>query len=653
MMNPLDDLLTTAAKKPEPPTQEPVPAGQDEPASPGPKREDSADTLRDEKRKATEEERLIAECDRYAAMLPAIAAAQPLAAEWTPEAPLSGVEWLVDGVRRALPVPDDSPFTVDVAVNGHAISAAITCPPGTDRREMAALALNELHGRGNLGTFTAKYAEDGVTIYLDRENVTGAHLAWKAHGTAARLFLDRDGQRKVFNTAGLFQTNQRTKARRWPAVTEWSEDARGGTARLSLPPGMTIAQVVAATGKLAQALRAPDLVVDAAPGTVDPVLHLNTAPLRTELPKSAALDPSMFTRARTEAEQYAAAKDFTLPIGVRTDPETGRMVLLTANLDVTPHGAVFGPTGSGKTVWLAICVRAAAIQGCADIILWDAKEGSDLRELATDPTIPGIVHYAVGDTSKPAPLHRAVLFMRDEFDRRKRIAKRLAHRGIKYRPRPLLVVMDELPAFIRDMKQMGGDSAKAAKLTEARLDYMGSQARELRIFFIVAGQTAYVEGYPGSIRANTRTLIQLGEPEAVNINALFVGKEKAAMELAGTITPDDRGVGVVMDPHTRRPVLFRGFFNAPGTPDAERFDAALRQAPRHRRWAYQLPRGAEAGGDGTWVQWHPLSEPSSDDLQAVWLDDENLRPYPDRVRDDPNSPDYDPGAEPAPERHLS
>lgn len=647
-MSALDDLLNTATKvQPEPTVsaaQDHFRAGTEKVQTEPPTAD--AGTVADE-----QERRLTAEADRYADMLPAINAAQPLPATWTPDAPLSGTDWLVDGARRALPIPADSPFTVDVGVNGHAITVTITCPAGTDRHEVAALALAELHGRGNLGVFTPKFSADGRTVYLDRENVAGAQVAWRSAGTNPRLFLDEAGQRKAFDAAGLFQTNKRTRERRYPSVIAWGEDHRGGTCTLRLRPGQTLAQVQAATGRLAQALRCPDLAVTA--DGVDPVIHLNSRPIDRRLPAVAPMVPEMLVRATTEAEQYAAAADFVLPIGVRTDPETGETVRLWANFDVSPHAAVFGTTGSGKTVLLANVVRSASCQGCADIVLWDAKEGSDLALLASDRTIRGIVHYAAGDAANGAALHRGILFMRDEFDRRKAIARKLRKRGIRYRPKPLLVVMDELPAWIVDQKQLKGDAKKAAELSEARLNYMGSQARELRIFFIVAGQTAYVEGYPGQIRGNTSTLINLGVPKTrVNVDNLFPGDEKRALELQGQIGKNDKGVGVVMDPNTRQPELFRAHFNPDGSPEAGRMAAAMADAPQKRRWAYQLPRGAEPGADGSWQQWTPVSEPSSDDLRAVYLDDEEFRPIPDRVRDDPTSPLYDPGTAPGTDRHL-
>ncbi|MFD9829009.1 hypothetical protein ACFWXB_16175 [Tsukamurella tyrosinosolvens] len=600
-----------------------------------------------------QEAALTAEVDRYIALLPKIEAARPLPAQTgaqEPETPrLSGAAWIEDRLRKVIE-PLAAGATVKVGVVGETVAATVIPPAGVKGKPLATAMLAAIHGAGNLGQFEVKRA-GGAAFTLRRDGVGATTDAWASHSQkAARFHSDPESRAAVWDAAGLSVPSPKKGMKRQPRVHAFGEDQRGGTVELRLPDGLTIQHVQRARAALRQSLRAPDLEVSER--GVHPVLHLNTKAIERSLPKTAALVPTAFTRARTEPEMYAAAKDFTLPIGVRIDPETGKEILLTANLDVTPHGAVFGPTGSGKTVFLSTVVRAAAAQGCADTILWDAKEGSDLRELAFDRSIPGIVHYASGDAVNGALLHRAILFMRDEFDRRKTIARKLAYRGIKYRPRPLLVVMDELPAWLRDQKAMKGDAAKAAQLTEARLDYMGSQARELRIFFIVAGQTAYVEGYPGSIRGNTRTLIQLGEPETVNVNALFAGREKEARDLGNTITADDRGVGVVMDPETRDPVLFRSFFNAPGSPEAVRFDAALRDAPRKRRWAYRLPRGDELGADGTWMQWHPLSEPSSDSLVAQYLDDESFHPYEDRRRDDPTDPSYDPGTPPAPARHL-
>lgn len=648
-MSALDDLLNTAAQKPRERSEQPVSAAQDHTAGPDKKVQTEPPTADAGATADEQERRLTAEADHYEALLPAIAAAQPLPATWTPDAPLSGTGWLVDGARRALPVPAGSPFTVNVGVNGHAITVTITCAPGTDRGEVATAALAELHGRGNLGTFTPKFSSDGVTIYLDRENVAGAQVVWRSAGTNPRLFLDEAGQRKAFDAAGLYQTNKRTKERRYPSVIAWGEDHRGATCTLRLQPGQTLAQVQAATGRLAQALRCPDLAVDAASGSVDPVIHLNSRPISRELPRVNPLRPEQLVRPRNQAERYAAAGDFVLPVGVHVDDETGEVRPILVNQAQVPHMAVFGGTGSGKTVLLSQMVEAAVIQG-AEVVLFDAKMGKDIRNLALDKSIPGIVHYAAGHA---AVLHRTILWVRHEFERRQVLAEKLAYRGIDYCPTPLLLVLDEFPWWIDGLKARKGEHQKAAEQTEAHLSAIAAEARELRIYYVVAGQYAYSSGYSGAIRTNTQTLISLGPPKKINMANLFVTSDerKLATELSATIRKVDKGVGVMLDDTTNEVVKFRGFFNPTG-PDADRFAAAVAQAPKLRRFAYALPRGGVEGGDGSWSTWTPVSDPPSDSLHTRYLDGPDGRPLADAEIDDPTSPNYRPGRRPMPAVHL-
>ncbi|MBS4102865.1 FtsK/SpoIIIE domain-containing protein [Tsukamurella paurometabola] len=622
-------------------------------------RADAGNTVeqkRDAEKAAEAQERaLLAEADRYEAMLPEIAAAQPLPAQpaETSAAPrLSGAEWVAEGVRQTLTPRDPSRYSVTVKVVEGSVVAWVTGPAGVDRDAMAHLAVQRLRDRGNLGEFQVHLAADPRTVILQRSGVGGSVSAWSSHGTRARLFFEtEEGRDKVFDLAGLYQTNKRTKARRYAGVRAFGEDHRGGTATLRLRPGMTLAQVKSAEGKLRQLFRAPDLIVDAAPGSVDPIIHLNTKPIARELPATNPLAPERLVRVRTRAERFAAAPDFVLPVGVRIDDETGEVKPILVNQDAVPHAAVFGGTGSGKTVLLSMMVRAAVLQG-AEVVLWDAKMGKDMRALAFDRSLPGVIHYAAGSA---AVLHRTVLWVRHEYERRQALAERLAYRGIEYRPTPLLLVMDELPWWIDGLKARKGDHLKAAEQTEAHISAIAAEARELRVFFIVAGQYAYVSGYSGAIRTNTQTLISVGPPKKINMDNLFAtpDEKQRAVELSATIRKQDKGVGVMLDDSTNEVVKFRGFFNAPDLPEAARFADAVAQVPRLRRFAYALPRGDMAGGDGSWAEWTPVTDPSSDSLPTRVLDGPDGQPLLEAEIDDPTSTSYRPGRRPQPQVHAN
>ncbi|QIP38002.1 hypothetical protein G9444_0758 [Rhodococcus erythropolis] len=618
---------------------------------------DTAEQKRTAEQAAEAQERaLLAEADRYEAMLPEIKAARPLPAqpaeaEATPR--LSGAEWVAEGVRQTLVPKDPTRYSVTVKVVEDSVVAWVTGPSGVDRDAMARRAVQRLAARGNLGEFQVHLAADPRTVILQRSGVGGSVSAWSSHGTRGRLFFETEaGRDKVFDLAGLYQRRKKdAKVRRYPGVIAFGEDHRGGTATLRLRPGMTLAQVKAAEGKLRQLFRAPDLAVDSAPGAVDPIIHLNTKPIARELPASCPLAPERLVRVRTQPERFAAAPDFVLPVGVRIDDETGEVKPILVNQDAVPHAAVFGGTGSGKTVLLSMMVRAAVLQG-AEVVLWDAKMGKDMRALAFDRSLPGVIHYAAGSA---AVLHRTVLWVRHEYERRQALAERLAYRGIEYRPTPLLLVMDELPWWIDGLKARKGDHLKAAEQTEAHISAIAAEARELRVFFIVAGQYAYVSGYSGAIRTNTQTLISVGPPKKINMDNLFAtpDEKQRAVELSATIRKQDKGVGVMLDDSTNEVVKFRGFFNAPDSPEAARFAAAVAQVPRLRRFAYALPRGDVAGGDGSWAEWTPVTDPSSDSLPTRVLDGPDGQPLLEAEIDDPTSTSYRPGRRPQPQVHAN
>lgn len=596
-----------------------------------------------------QERQLTAWADEYEQLLPFIRTAAPLPAQAPQqEAQLSGAEWIADRVRQVLKPGDPNRFQVNVFVKNGSVYANVTCPPDVRRREVGNFLAAKIAEQGNLGTFEVKRHSDSHTVTLQRRGIEGAGTAWASHGTRARLFFEtEEGRNKVFDLAGLFQTNRRDKTlRRYPGVKRWGEDHRGGTASLALRPGQTLKDVQAAEGKLRQAFRAPNLEVRA--DGVDPVIHLNTGAVSRELPKTAILRPELFSRPRTEPERFAV-KDFYLPFGIRVDDETGQQVPILVPQDVVPHAAVFGGTGSGKTVMLSQMVRAAVLQG-AQVLLWDAKRGKDMRNIAREG-LPGVVHYAAGSQ---AVLHRSILWLRHELERRQAVAAVLSYRGIDYRPTPILAVLDELPAWLFDLKEEKGDARAAAERTQAHLNFIASQAREFRIFYVTAGQSAYVEGYAGMIRVNTSTLVSLGEPKPINMQNLFGPDARPrAAEIAATITKKDKGLGVLVDAETNRAEKIRAYFNPPGSEAEQRFDAAVRQAPKLRRFAYRLPRGTEPGADGSWADWTPVSDPASDSLAAHYLDDEFGRPIPAAVVDDPSNEGYRPGARPLADGHTN
>lgn len=581
----------------------------------------------------------------YMDKVPAINAARPIPAQASEQVEhVEGAEWIAREAYRAM-TPAPAGFTVSAAygADGSFVTVTVTVPPGTDRADEGRVMAAHLARRGNLGTFQVILGEAPQTVYLVREHVGGPGVAWRGHGQKAGAFYaDREAQKKVFELCKLLQRRKSDPfQKRFPRVHAWGEDSRGGTAELRLPPGMLLGQVQAAEAALRQALNAPDLRVVGR--GVYPVLHLNTKSVSMDFPKVNPLRPELFVRPRTQAERHVAARDFVLPLGVRED---GSPILVRQ--DVSPHLGVFGGTGAGKTVFLTSIVRAAVLQG-AEVILVDAKNGKDLRGLAL-AGLPGVVHYAAGSE---AALHRAVLYARDELARRQQLAAALQQRGIEYAPTPLLLVFDEAPAWINDRGRASNPKAikDAVGTVVSHLSYLASQAREHRIFVLTAGQFAYVSAFAGEWKTNTSTLVILGPPSEVNRQALFDGENRDTVrELGGEISKSMKGRGVVADVETGRVEMFQGFFNPPG-PDADAFNIAVAQAPKLRRFAWRFPTAGEPGGDGSWQDWTPTTDPSSDTLETVYLDGPDGNPDAGLAVYDPTNPRYSPGVRPLRSEH--
>ncbi|MBS4102933.1 FtsK/SpoIIIE domain-containing protein [Tsukamurella paurometabola] len=593
-----------------------------------------------------QEKALTAEVDRYLAMLPAIETARPLPAQTDAQEPdtprLSGAAWVADRLHKAIDPVAPSGTRITTGVVGTTVAATVIPPAGVKGKPLASAMLAAIDSAGNLGGFTVVRA-GGSAFTLRRDGVGVETDAWTRHGSKAARFHDEPASRPaVWDAAGLSVAGSTKGKKRRPKVVEFGEDARGGTVELRLPDGLTIANVERARAALRQSLNAPALEVSAR--GVHPVLHLNTKAIAAEFPKVNPLRPAMLIRPRNQAERHAAASEFVLPLGVRAD---GAPILIRQ--DVAPHMGIFGGTGQGKTVLLSQMVKAAVLQG-AEVILADAKNGKDLRRIALE-RLPGVVHYS---SNSEAGLHRVAAYCRDELERRKVLAAALQQRGIEYTPTPLLLVFDEVGAWLDDAIS-GTDKAarEAAQATIVNLSYVAAQAREQRVFLLVAGQHAYVSAFSGRWKSNTSTLVVLGPPTDNHRQALFTGEQREQVrELGSQISKAMKGRGLVADTETGEVVMFQGFFNPAGEA-ADRFDAEVHRAPKLRRFAWRFPRGDVPGGDGSWQGWTPATDPSSDSLPVQILDRADGTPDPAAAVFDPISSAYRPGRKPLSDAHQN
>ncbi len=562
-----------------------------------------------------------------------------------PETPrLSGAAWVADRLHEAIEPVAPAGTRITTGVVGETVAATVQPPAGMKGKPIASAMLAAIDSAGNLGGFTVVRA-GGNAFTLRRDGVGVTVDAWASHGgKAGRFYSDPASRAAVWDAAGLSVPGSVKDKKRRPKCIEFSEDGRGGTVELELPDGLTVENVKRARASLRQSLNAPDLEVGER--GVHPLLSLNTKSLAADFPTVNPMRPSLFVRPRTLADRHVSAESFVLPLGVRAD---GSPILIDQTQ--VPNVAVFGGTGSGKTVLLTSMIDAALIQG-AEVILADGKAGKDLRRLAFSGR-NGIVAYAAGSE---AALHRVVAYCADEFARRKALQERLQREGVEYRPTTLLLVFDEWGSWIHDLVSAKGEKAEAAAETVARMEYLAAQSRELKIHILLSGQHSYVSAVSGTLRENIKTLVVIGPPSKQHLESLFEGpKREQAKQLGAQVSPRTKGRGILADSSGDGDVkvsMFQGFFNAPG-PAADAMTAAIEAAPRLRRFAFRFPRGDEPGADGSWQSWTPVTDPSSDSLPVVLLDDRDGRPLRDAAIFDPTSRSYAPGSKPLSATHLN
>ncbi|MFN6549521.1 hypothetical protein ACP6C7_04005 [Mycolicibacterium septicum] len=580
----------------------------------------------------------------YLALLPKINAARPLMPQRDQhqEESLTGEAWVIDAWNKALFHGDaaafglDSRFGARVFTRNDTIYVEVTVPvelAGLGRGPVADAMLAEVSRRQNLGDYEAIPGEDKLKIFLRRTNAFDTTGGWREQSKTRAFYNGGDYRRGVWDLAGLVRKSPGTGALQYPQPTFGSDD-RGGTAILTLPPGMLPRQVIEARDALRQAFAMPELEVDAGDG-LHPVIRLNFNALVREFKAVNPLEARMFIRPRTEAERHATPKGFTLPLGVRED---GSHVLLP--MDQTPHLGLYGETGSGKTVTQTNLVKAACLQGAA-VIIADGKNGVDFKMLAMQH-LPGQVAYFAGSD---AAMFRALRMTCDEVYRRAAVSEQLLTHGTRYAPAPFLLIADELGQWASKRIDGGTKEMKDAIATAmAELADVAALGRETRCFIVVSGQHTFASALPSKLKENLTTLAVMGPPTKKHLQSLFDDRDRReyAAELGKTISKRTKGRGILYDQETEKVEIFQSYFTPPG-PAEEAFNRELAQAPRLRRIGIKYPTGDEDGGDGSWQSWSPVSDPSSAELPLVHLDLPDGSPDPAMLRFDPTHRSYSPG----------
>lgn len=488
----------------------------------------------------------------------------------------TGEDYLHERVSARLGEADAPPgLECQVRLLGDALVAGFRVPdPRVTTAELAEAGeawADWIAAAGDLPRMAVHVPDQSIQpgcFFLITRPVSGPEHAWRHAGQAAARFRrDAVHGRGVLAAAGLATRDGAT-----PQPTRWAETESGAAVVMRPAPGQTVADIAARSAGLRQALAAPNLRVTEAHenGQLLALIELRNELREATFPKTNPLAVTLFPRPESVPAAHAAGADFVLPVGVRRD---GSPILIAQATH--PHMAVFGGTGAGKTVLLTGMVKAACVQG-AEVVLCDAKAGKDLRGIAAQ-RIPGVVHYAAGCD---ALLHRAVAYVADELSARKEMQRRLSGLGVEYRPRPMLLVFDEVGAWLNDALSGGDKAAKAAATrTKERLSFLAAQARELRIYLLLAGQHSYVSAFDGKLRSNTSTLIVLGPPSEQHLNSLFSSHRDDAAELGRQIDRNAKGRGMVFDAESEAMQMFQGFYSEPGSADDRALTTALRRSP--------------------------------------------------------------------------
>ncbi len=545
---------------------------------------------------AAQDAEVRAAADAYEALLPAIRAARPQAPRYQDAVQLTGADWIVDRLRALLTPADPNRFSVEVFTREDAVVVEVTAHVLVNRRELACFLAHRIAEQENLGIFEAAPAADPSKFFLIRRGAIDTSFGWRGHGPrAAAFFENRDGQRRVFDLAKVFQTNRRTKQRRYPKVHAWGEDDRGGWAELRLPPGMLLDTVRAHEAGFRQALNAPDLVVDSV--GVYPILRLNTREVVRQFPKQNPLVAGRMYLPRTEAERYACSAHIRLFLGVT---ETGAVV--APKLKDRSHAAIFGMTNSGKSTAMVTIARSLAAQG-AEVWLLDAKGTPEFRSLYKEG-VPGITHLSV---ATPALMHATVHKLRELYRFRAAVANELADRGLTVDdiiwPR-VVCIFDEMGEFLNTALSDGGDpvAQEQAKVTVNMLGEIGAKARAYGVHMIVAGQHVYVAALPNKVKEHLSVRVVFGKASDTHVQRLFDEQDRDGAKAAREgILPGMKGRGIVLADEGDA-VQFQSFHN--DTEAAAAFAKAAAGTPRLIRWAHKFPVGEDVpGAHGEWQSW--------------------------------------------------
>ncbi|WP_133164941.1 FtsK/SpoIIIE domain-containing protein [Mycolicibacter virginiensis] len=527
---------------------------------------------------------------------------------------------LFGGVAKARAVP-----------KGTGVNIRVKVPAGYDG-EAIGRRFRAAAEQAGMGTYQTQL-EDPGKLWVWR-SVVGEHPAtpWNAAGHAAKCFYE-DGpnaRKSILYTAGLGVEKPK---RAVPAVRSLEVGERGPEIRIRPLPGQD-AEALAklSVGKLRSIFCCPELTVTVC--GADLLIALNHRPAAT-FPASSPLSPQLIWRPVLRSQSLLAARGgLLLPVGV---DRKGNPLMIP--IHKRPHTLTAGTSGAGKSTLLKLQLAALQAQGVT-LLLADGK-GADMREAYA----AGIGHNL---SVEPAAIHRAIAFVFDAMERRKRMEAAMHQRKIPIAFEPIVLCVDEFGAWASKGLSTGADKREKAGIQAAmvRINHILAQGRSRGCHLIISAQAVDAEsGINTKLLTNIATRIVVGKPQggpAGHLTKLFAEgeRERVAAETAH-IRLGDQGLGVVVD-GDGNPTAFKGFYNAGKA--AETFAAALANAPQRRRFGWKFP-----DDNGDWLNRTSAAfedlEPV-DSIPVIALTEADGTPIPGTERYDEGSPAYDPGSPP-------
>lgn len=194
--------------------------------------------------------------------------------------------------------------------------------------------------------------------------------------------------------------------------------------------------------------------------------------------------------------------------------------------DTNPHMAIFGKTGSGKTVTIMNIIYSIMDAVTPDDVLIDFIDGkgNTFEFLRSDGEHPNpFVYTQPADGSGDLKYTRCkILYWENEIRRRIALFKdrnvsKLSEFNRLFPDEKLpevLLVFDEFTEVTDKDQQLKGDDYIKYNVTD-RIEYIAKMARSTGIRLLLANQTARKEKLPGKIMANITGRISLGVSERI------------------------------------------------------------------------------------------------------------------------------------------